>query len=428
MSIRQMCVDILFQIIEEKTFFNSLKNQIHDNDKAFANMLVLKTLRHLSPIKRIINSFLRKPLPEKQKKLAFVLYAATTELLLLETPDYAVLNEYVGISKKISNRFAAGMVNAVLRQITKNKDRLQKEIMQNLMPEEFKKILQKDYDTATIKKFENAILQQPPLDLSIKENPEQWAEKLGGTLFSNGTVRLNEHQNKISTIEGYNEGKWWIQDLAASLCVHLLGNVKDQNILDLCAAPGGKTAQLLAAGAKVTAVDIDPSRLERLKENMDRLQLASNLKIENADGLDFLKNDDHVYDAIVLDVPCSATGTFRRHPEVLHIKNQKDIEKQLKIQKELLKKATQRIKKGGQILYCTCSAAKAEGEKQIEDFLRKHSDFELILQDTSCLNLYQGINFDKGLFDKGVLRTFPYDMKEQGGMDAFFAACLKKVK
>ena len=214
--------------------------------------------------------------------------------------------------------------------------------------------------------------------------------------------------------------------MAASMPINLLGEVKGKKALDLCAAPGGKTAQLLSQGAQVTAVDIDEERMARLRQNIKRLQLEQNLTTVTADGLEFLQNSTENFDVIVLDAPCSATGTFRRHPEVLHLKTADDVNKQLDIQADMLNAAAAKLTADGQILYCTCSAAKAEGENQIAKFLQSHPDFKLKAFDLQNINKFNGKLFDKKIIDKGVLRTLSYYMKNDGGMDMFFAACLQK--
>lgn len=426
MSVRRLSVRALEQIISDKVFFNAIKETFEAKDLSFANMLILSALRYFNPLRKIVSAHLRKPLPAGQKSLNFVMICAATEILLMNTPDYAVINEYVEIAKKMSNRFAGGMVNAILRKIVQNKNELRGRFTQNLMPETFKKIIAKDYTPDVVALCEQQILNEAPLDISVKTDSAYWAEKLNGVLFANGTVRLNNLDRKITALAGYQEGSWWVQDLAASLPVKLLGDVRGLKILDLCAAPGGKTAQLLSGGAEVTAVDIDPQRLRRLQENMARLHLTDKLKTQAADGLAFLNQTSEVYDVIVLDVPCSATGTYRRHPEVLHVKNLKDIAAALPVQKELLEEAARKLQAGGRILYCTCSLAKAEGEMQVKQFVENHPDFELIKNHAEILNIGEGIKFENNLFDKGVLRTLPYYMQDVGGMDAFFAACFQK--
>ncbi len=425
MNVRQQCVEILEQMLENKTFLGDARNCVEIQHRSFANMLLLTALRRLEALRQILDKFLHKKIPEKDKKIYYVLLLGGAEILYLNTPEYAAINEYVNIAKKYTNRFGAGMVNAVLRQINMQKENLNTVFKEVCFPESFKKVLAKDYTKEQIAEMEKTVELEPPLDISSKQHPEVWAKKLNGVLLANGTVRLSS-ANRITELAGFDEGQWWVQDLAASLPILLLGNIKNKKALDLCAAPGGKTAQLLAAGAKVMAVDADAVRMERLKENLKRLYLEDNLQTIVSDAVLFLNNCREEFDVIVVDAPCSATGTFRRHPEILHNKTLADVKEQSAKQKIFLQAAAKKLKSGGKLLFCTCSIAKDEGEYQIENFLKANPDFVLCPADVEILQQYDGIKLDENIIDKGVLRTLPYYMKNIGGMDAFFAACLQK--
>lgn len=425
MNVRQQCVEILEQMLENKTFLGDARNRVEIQHRSFANMLLLTALRRLEALRQILDKFLHKKIPEKDKKIYYVLLLGGAEILYLNTPEYAAINEYVNIAKKYTNRFGAGMVNAVLRQINVQKENLNTVFKEVCFPESFKKVLAKDYTKEQIAEMEKTVELEPPLDISSKQHPEVWAKKLNGVLLANGTVRLSS-ANRITELAGFDEGQWWVQDLAASLPILLLGNIKNKKALDLCAAPGGKTAQLLAAGAKVMAVDADAVRMERLKENLKRLHLEDNLQTIVSDAVLFLNNYREEFDVIVVDAPCSATGTFRRHPEILHNKTLADVKEQSAKQKIFLQAAAKKLKSGGKLLFCTCSIAKDEGEYQIENFLKANPDFVLCPADVEILQQYDGIKLDENIIDKGVLRTLPYYMKNIGGMDAFFAACLQK--
>ena len=425
MNVRQQCVEILEQMLENKTFLGDARNRVEIQHRSFANMLLLTALRRLEALRQILDKFLHKKIPEKDKKIYYVLLLGGAEILYLNTPEYAAINEYVNIAKKYTNRFGAGMVNAVLRQINMQKENLNTVFKEVCFPESFKKVLAKDYTKEQIAEMEKTVELEPPLDISSKQHPEVWAKKLNGVLLANGTVRLSS-ANRITELAGFDEGQWWVQDLAASLPILLLGNIKNKKALDLCAAPGGKTAQLLAAGAKVMAVDADAVRMERLKENLKRLHLEDNLQTIVSDAVLFLNNYREEFDVIVVDAPCSATGTFRRHPEILHNKTLADVKEQSAKQKIFLQAAAKKLKSGGKLLFCTCSIAKDEGEYQIENFLKANPDFVLCPADVEILQQYDGIKLDENIIDKGVLRTLPYYMKNIGGMDAFFAACLQK--
>lgn len=421
MTIRRQCVEILKQILEQSLFFNALKSQINDKDLPFANMLILTALRNLVSIREVLQKYLVKKIPNKNKAAYYALVLALTEIAYLKTPDYAVINEYVNITKKTTDKFTANMVNAVLRRISSEKENLNTLFNTTHFPQNFQNILRKDYTLEQILNMEKMLSVEPPLDLTINGNEEEIAKRLNGVLLPNGSIRLNKINTKISELYGFKEGLWWVQDFAASLPIFLLKNVKGKKVLDLCAAPGGKTAQLLARGAKVTALDVDKERMVRLKNNIKRLNLEQNLQTEVADALEFLAHSNEVFDIIVLDAPCSATGTFRRHPEVLHIKTTDDVKNALVLQEKMLDAVSSHMAKDGILLYCTCSIAKDEGENQIKRFLERHPEFELLPFEDKELKVVE-----EKIIDNGVLRTLPYYMKEKGGMDAFFATRLQK--
>ncbi len=421
MSLRLQCVQTLKKILEEKVFFNTLKSDFKVQDTAFANKLVLTALRRKTVIDKLIASMLTKKIPQKNKILEYVLLLGSTEILYMDTPDYAAINEYVNISKKLAGKFSSNMVNAVLHKVTAHKVLMQTAAE---FPPNFLRLLKKDYTKAQINLMEQTLLEEPSLDITPKKNPQIWAEKLGGTLFQNSTIRLNKTGANITSLPGYEEGAWWVQDLAASLPVCFIKNLEGKKVLDLCAAPGGKTAQLLSKGAIVTALDISAERLEILKSNITRLNLNKNLKTVCADGLEYLNQTADSFDLILLDAPCSASGTFRRHPEVLHIKTLDDVKAQTDIQQKLLNEASKHIASNGILLYCTCSISKLEGENQIKQFLSSHPDFKIAPFTLENLTNLQAKTLDKTMIDNQVLRTLPYHNKNDGGMDSFFAACL----
>ncbi|MBO4284702.1 MAG: RsmD family RNA methyltransferase [Alphaproteobacteria bacterium] len=425
MSLRLQCVLILQKILEENLFFNALKEELNPKDKPFANRLILTALRRKAAVDKLLSSLMRKPVSAKYNIIKYVLLAGSVELLYMQTPDYAVINEYVEMAKSQTDRFCAGMVNAVLRNVLKNKENMEN---QAFFPKSFAALLKKDYTPAQIKKMEEMLLIEPPLDVFYKENPMQVAKMLGGDLYENGSIRVLNPKANISLLSGYDEGLWWVQDMAASLPISLLQNLKGKKVLDLCAAPGGKTAQLLSKGAFVTALDISESRLNTLKENMSRLKLSENLTTLCEDALCFLTDRPEMFDLILLDAPCSATGTFRRHPEILHIKKADDVTKQSILQQRLLEAAAKRVAFLGKLLYCTCSLFQFEGEAQIELFLKEHSEFALKTFDRRHLNFPNAKKIDLAFFDKKFLRTLPYDMKNEGGIDGFFAACLERAE
>lgn len=369
---RILAISTLQNIIDNKVFFIKTED-------AFTNMLVLTSLRHLVYINQIIAKYSKKMSPAHN-----LLVCAIVEILYLDTPDYAVLKSYVDIAKDGHDKYVANFVNAILRKVCLNKDVLIKNDNGKFFPSSFLQILRQDYDAKTIAKIEADCLVEPMLNLVYKD----------------GSQELLENTGKIEKIAGYEEGLWWVQDKASSMAVEVLGDIRDTKVLDLCSAPGGKTAQLLSKGAKVVALDISESRLEILKENMTRLKL----KPENiivADAVDYLQNyKAEKFDIILLDAPCSATGTIRRHPEIVHLKTLTDVRKQAQIQQKLLILAGNALKKDGVLLYVVCSISKFEGERQIKEFLQNDEYVEI-----------------------ERIRTMPTTE-----MDAFFICKLKKVK
>lgn len=424
---RQLAVQMLKDVIENNTFFSDVKSQNENTssqDSAFINMLVLTALRRLVFIKKTLKKFVKKKLPADVSFGEFALILGTTEILYMDTPDYAVINSYVDITKHNTNHYVGGFINAVLRNVCKNKETILQEDNGEFFSAEFSRILNQDYSKKAIQKMQAASLLEPSLDLTAKDNAQELAQTLGAVLLPNGSLRL-PNRGKITDLSGYQEGLWWVQDFAASLAAKTLGDIKGHKILDLCAAPGGKTSQLINAGAKVSALDISEPRLKTLQENLSRLNLSCQ-DIICTDALDYLKNfAGEPFDAILLDAPCSATGTIRRHPELVHIKNLKDVEKLTVLQKDFLEVVGKALKKEGVLVYCVCSITKAEGEKQITQFLEKHPEF--INLPIKASEISEKGNFDEIITPEGFIRTLPHHLAELGGSDAFFVARLKKV-
>lgn len=424
-DIRRAAVEMLKDVLENKNFFSDVKirqNQYNAQDSAFINMLILTTFRHLVFIKKTLKKFVKKKFPATAVNGQYALFLGVCEVLYLDTPDYAVINSYVEITKQMADKYVAGFVNAVLRNICKQKEELKKEDSGEFFPPEFFHILNQDYGKKTIQKIQKSAMQEPKLDISVKKDAKHWAEILQGQLLPSGTIRLNNN-GKISDLAGYQNGDWWVQDFAAALAVKALPDIKNKKVLDMCAAPGGKTAQLLNKEATVTALDISETRLAKLKENMDRLHFKA--QIICADALEYIKNfHEEGYDAVLLDAPCSATGTIRRHPELVHIKRLKDVDKQVELQQQILSQTPKLIKKGGIFIYCTCSIAHAEGEKQIRAFLEKNTNFKII--PITSEELCGNAELSEIITPEGFIRTLPYHLQNYGGTDSFFVARLQK--
>ena len=420
-----LCAELLQKILEDKVFFAEFKKYIPEKDRPLINMLLLTSLRYYNSIKTLLyTDFLRKKIPHKHRMAEYLLIIAMSEILYMNTPQYAVINETVSCIKKCSNNIIGGMANAVLRKIvTQKTDILQTIKNISPLPQNFLDIL-KGYTSEEINQISHSVTEIPPLDISCKQNTLKWQKELNAELLPNGSLRLYQNSS-IKDISGYSAGEWWVQDVAAALPVSAMGNIKGKKILDLCAAPGGKTAQLLAKNAEVTAVDISTERLQTLHQNMQRLHF-DNLRTINDDALNYLSVSNETYDAILLDAPCSASGTFRRHPEVLHIKSWQDAEQQISLQKQLLGKCKNLLKKGGILIYSVCSICKAEGEEQIADFLRKNNCFKLLPIHYEDISEY-GVWSDSIITPEGYIRTLPFYLKQQKGMDSFFICKMQRI-
>ena len=315
-------------------------------------------------------------------------------------------------SAKTSNKEYASSCTHNINNKYKNKYNNYKENVPYWMehPEVCKSSLASPEEIEEMEKFANI---EPMLDITTKHNIDQSIYS-DATILPTGTVRFAAN-TIVENIIGFSNGDCWVQDVSSALCVKCLSNLAGKRVLDLCAAPGGKTAQLLDMGALVTAVDISESRLNRLKENIDRLKLGDNLKIICSDVLDL--QSDEKFDVVLLDAPCSATGTFRRHPEIIHTKSLNDVKKLATLQEKLLNKASSFVKPNGILLYSTCSLSKEEGERRIRQFV-KNNNYEIY-----PINLSGA---DTSITKDGFIRVLPQHFDEFLGADGFFIASLQR--
>ena len=311
----------------------------------------------------------------------------------------------------------AGLVNAVLRNLSRQREEFLAlaESGEFDAPPWLAQRWRRTYGETATKKIVAMQMLEPPLDLSVKSDPVDWARRLDGVVLPTGSVRLLSRAS-IPELEGYNEGEWWVQDAGAALPARLLRAKPDERILDMCAAPGGKTAQLALVGANVTALDRSAERLKLLSANLERLRLRADIAV--ADATSFAAP---VFDAILLDAPCSATGTIRRHPDVAWTKRPGDIEALVSLQTRMLDRAASLTRPGGRIVYCTCSLEPEEGEAQIAAFLRRNPDYRRDPIDPATEGIPENfVNPD------GDLRTLPQLLPNPdprlAGMDGFFAA------
>jgi 16S rRNA (cytosine967-C5)-methyltransferase len=383
--------------------------ELDGRDRAFVHALAAVSLRRLGEAKAVIAKFLTKPLPKSSGMTETILLIGAAQLLFLSTPVHAAIDQSVELAKEDRDaRHFAGLINAVLRRV----DQEGRAVLGTLdaarlnTPAWLMKRWTKTYGADTARAIAASHVSEPAIDISVKLDAELWAERLGGRLLESGGVRLPADAGRIEALPGYDEGAWWVQDMAASLPAQLLGDVRGKRVLDLCAAPGGKTAQLAAAGAIVTSVDDSGERVARLKQNMARLRLDVDVKIADA-----LTYTDKPYDAVLLDAPCSATGTIRRHPDLPYLKSAAQIAALAKLQTRMLANAARLVEPGGLLVYCSCSLEPEECEERVAAFLQAHPDFARL--PVAAAEVGYGVT---GL---GDLRTLPCQ-----DMDGFYAAQL----
>ena len=395
--------------------------KLASRDRAFARHLAATTLRRLGQIDELIALCLAKPLPRRAVAVKDILRLGLTQILFLDTPPHAAVDTSVRLAQSLGLGPYKKLVNAVLRRMARErKEHLQAQDAGRLnTPDWLWSSWSAAYGMETAEAIAEAHLSEAPLDISVKDNAEDWAGKLDATVLPFGGLRRIAGGGSITKLAGFDEGAWWIQDAAAALPAQLLGDVSGKRVLDLCAAPGGKTAQLAARGGKVTALDRSEKRLKRLQENLDRLGLTA--EVVAADAATY--QTEALFDAILLDAPCSATGTIRRHPDVARLKGLKDIEKLADLQARILDNAVSLLKPGGTLVYCTCSLQAAEGPDQIARLLADQP--EQMTRVPITPDELGGV--EEILTPDGDLRSLPCHCKDLGGLDGFFAARLQKA-
>jgi 16S rRNA (cytosine967-C5)-methyltransferase len=392
---------------------------LNPSDRAFAQLLVKTTLRRIGQIDALLSQFLDRPLDDRAVRIMHILRMGVVQLIWLETPAHAAVHATVEMTKQVKMEKYSGLVNAILKRIVKEGPAIvsaQDEAKLNTPPWLWERWVAA-YGEETARKIGMMHLQEPPLDITVKSDPAHWAEVLHGVVLPVGSVRLQSSRN-LTQLPGFAEGKWWVQDMAATIPALLLGNVREKKVIDLCAAPGGKTAQLASAGALVSAVDVSKDRIAMLKTNVHRLQLQA--EYITTDASKWLPN--FAPDAILLDAPCSATGTLRRHPDVAWLRRPEDIERLKATQARLLRHALDMLHAGGEMVYAVCSILPEEGEDQISKLLAERKDVKLKPVVPAQLG-----GLSQCITSRGEVRTLPCHLAEQDGMDGFYAAILVKI-
>jgi 16S rRNA (cytosine967-C5)-methyltransferase len=387
-------------------------------DRAFARLLVATTLRRLGQIDRVLAEFLSRPLPARAAPARAIMRLAAAQLLVLGTPPHAAVATAVDLARATGQGAYKGLVNAVLRQVAREGPAMfaGQDAARLNTPDWLWRAWAAAFGEPAARAVAEAHLAEPPLDLSVQGDVDDWAGRLGGTVLPTGTVRLR-HAGPVTDLPGYADGGWWVQDAAATLPARLLGPVGGRRVADLCAAPGGKTAQLAAAGARVAAVDQSGRRLARVAENLARLRLSADLVA--ADAADW--SPDAAFDAVLLDAPCTATGTIRRHPDIPHLKRPSDPDGMAALQDRLLDNAVRLTAPGGVLVFATCSLQPEEGAERIERLLASGAPVARLPIPAEDLPDLAG-----AATPAGDLRTLPSHWPERGGLDGFFVARLRR--
>jgi 16S rRNA (cytosine967-C5)-methyltransferase len=392
-----------------------------DRDRALMRRLTATVLRRLGTLRHILGGFLEKGFPADAPRAETVLLLGAAQILWLDVPDHAAVDLSVRLAQadRRAGRYA-GLVNAVLRRVAQNRATFALDDTVRDTPEWLLQRWTRHYGPDVARAIAHANGHEPALDLTVKQDAASWAERLRGRVLPTGTVRTIAH-GSIALLPGFSEGAWWVQDAAAALPVHLFGDLRGKKVADLCAAPGGKTAQLASAGAAVTAVDRSPARVARLRENLTRLSLEAETV-----AADVLEWQTEPFDAVLLDAPCSSTGTIRRHPDVPWLKGETEITALTSMQERLLDRAVALTKPGGILIYCVCSLEPEEGEQQIEALLARNPN--VARAPIAAADVFGQAEF---LSPPGDLRTLPQMLPDPdprwGGLDGFFAARLVRA-
>ena len=402
----------------------ALRGAGHDpRDPALARSIATVALRRLGTIRKALARRLEKGMPKRSGMLEWTLVVGAAQILFLDAPDHAAVDLAVRATRaEPASAPYAALANAVLRAIARDRQAIlaASDPLDDDTPPWLAARWRAAYGETAPHAIAAAHRCEPTLDVSVKSDAPGWARRLGGVVLPTGSVRLDTRK-PVAELDGYLEGEWWVQDAAAALPARLIGAKAGTRVVDLCAAPGGKAAEVAVAGAAVTTVDRSAERLKLLAANFERLGLQSEIVV--ADALSF---DAEPFDAVLLDAPCTATGTIRRHPDVAWTKRPSDLASLVKIQAQLLDKAIALTRPGGRIVYCVCSLEPEEGEAQIASVLRRNPDVRRLPVAPEEIG-----GLSECVTPLGDLRTMPCHLwgedPRRSGLDGFFAARLVKA-
>ncbi|GGY47719.1 RsmB/NOP family class I SAM-dependent RNA methyltransferase [Parvularcula lutaonensis] len=423
MASRAAAVDLLRLTANGFTLDQALEacrsfNELEGADRGFARALASTTLRRRGTLDEVIAAHLKVPLKPKQTYLRDIMRITAAQLCLMGTEDHAAAWSAVELAKlRVESKGYTKLVNAIARRLAENgKELAEKQPLRADTPGWLWRKLARAYGTKTASAIAEAHRIEPPLDISLKDPSAtiEWPEELGARKIGPRTVRMASAP--VPSLPGFEEGAWWVQDVAATLPAEILGAREGEKVFDLCAAPGGKTMQLAATGAEVFAIDHSGLRLERLHANLQRTGLEA--VVLEQDLLEW--SPANPADRILLDAPCSATGTIRRNPDLLWTSRETQVPDLVRLQKKMLEKALDLLKPGGTLVYAVCSLLPEEGEEQVAALLERRGDVERVPVTSSEIGDLPVIN------KQGEIRCLPSKLKADGGMDGFFAARLQK--
>ena len=421
----QILTDIYlkFEFFETAVLLSKNFSRLNQRDKGFVRYLVLNTLRRNGQVDQVLNDFIKIPIKKKNFYILNLLRLSICQILFLDIKDYSIVNTAVEISKKYKfDKF----VNGLLRNICRNKYK----ILQNLdqttnIPDWIKNDIIKNLGKETLEKISKIVVNEPNLNIKIKANclkEKNWEKLLNGKFIFDDLLKT-QNDGLIEKKPFFNEGNWWIQNISSTLPVRFISRIFNDvdkskiSVLDVGAAPGGKTFQLIEENFNVKSLEISQRRIRRLKKNLQRLKFETEIICE-----DFLNYEcSDLFDCILIDAPCSASGLMQKKPEILIRDKEKNIEKLIDKQQKMLEKAEQFLKIGGYLVYCVCSIHSSEGSYQIETFLRKNKNFKIV----EFNNIVS--NFGKYL-KKGMLTIIPEDFGCNAEADGFFISILKRIK
>lgn len=424
LAVRLLASEKLGAVLKGKQFVPFTRDEVAEGrDRALANRLVTTALRRWGHLNHILSEVLERGIPKRSGNFETVLRIALTELLFMpEQADHSSLFLAVEAVKQDHRaKHLAKLINGVLRRVQRAADQFSTLPKSDLFPDWLRTRWTHVYGAETVEKFADNLLEGAPLDLTLRDNDAELIDALNAIPMVGDSVRIVTRDRSVVDLPGFVEGRWWVQDVSSALPARLMAQPAGATVLDMCAAPGGKTAQLIKAGYAVTALDLDGTRLERVKQNLSRL--GYNATLEKGDGT--LYQAPSKFDGVLVDAPCTATGTFRRHPEALWHRSFDDLKGRVALQKKLIARAVECLAPGGVLVYSTCSLEREEGE-ELASWLVKSVpgmvEFPIQAEEVS--------GFEVAVDENGWLRTWP-GMAVPGGadgtLDGFFVARFRRT-